>query len=62
MIGHITSVLSGAGVNIENMTNKSTGERAYTLIEITGEVDPEVADQIAAIDDVVRVRIIRAAK
>ena len=62
MIGHITNVLSGAGVNIENMTNKSTGDRAYTLIEITGEVDPEVADQIAAIDDVVRVRIIKAAK
>ena len=62
MIGHITNVLSGAGVNIENMTNKSTGDRAYTLIEITGEVDPEVADQIAAIDDVVRVRIIKTAK
>ena len=62
MIGHITNVLSGAGVNIENMTNKSTGDRAYTLIEITGEVDPQVADQIATIDDVVRVRIIKAAK
>ena len=62
MIGHITNVLSGAGVNIENMTNKSTGERAYTLIEVTGEVDPQVADKIATIDDVVRVRIIKAAK
>ena len=62
MIGHITNVLSGAGVNIENMTNKSTEERAYTLIEVTGEVDPQVADKIATIDDVVRVRIIKAAK
>ena len=62
MIGKITGVLSGAGVNIENMGNKSTKDNAYTLIEVTGEVAPEVADQIAAIDDVIRVRVIEAAK
>ena len=59
MIGKITGVLSGAGVNIENMGNKSTKDNAYTLIEVTGEVAPEVADQIAAIDDVIRVRVIQ---
>ena len=37
-------------------------DNAYTLIEVTGEVAPEVADQIAAIDDVIRVRVIEAAK
>ena len=55
-------MLSDAGVNIENMGNTSTTDTAYTLIEVTGEVAPEVADQIAAIDDVIRVRVIEAAK
>ena len=62
MIGNITSILSDAGVNIENMTNKSKGEHAYTLIEVTGSVSQEAADRIAAIEDVIRVRVIEAAK
>lgn len=62
MIGNITAILSDAGVNIENMTNKSKGEHAYTLIEVTGTVSQEAADRIAAIEDVIRVRVIEAAK
>ncbi|MGI6229545.1 MAG: phosphoglycerate dehydrogenase [Tractidigestivibacter sp.] len=60
MIGKITNILSEADLNIENMANKSRGEYAYTLIDVaSGNVD-EVAKRVAALNNVVRVRVINA--
>ena len=60
MIGHFTSLLSQAELNIENMTNKSRGEYAYTLIETTGEIPEELIKRIGGMDDVMRARLIQA--
>ena len=54
----LTGVLSAAGLNIENMTNKSRGNAAYTMFDITGAVPANVADDLAALSGVVRVRVI----
>ena len=59
MIGQITSVVSEAGVNIENMSDKSRGEHAYLLLDSFGDIPDEVATKVAGIHSVTRVRIIR---
>ena len=58
IISQITSTLSEVGVNIENMTNKSKGDNAYTVLDITGSVSDAVVDKLSAIDGIFRVRVI----
>ena len=56
MLAQISSLVSACGVNIESMTNKSRKDLAYTILDIVGAVADDVADKIAAIDGVIRVR------
>ncbi len=58
MIVSFSSLLSGEGINIPNMTNKSRGEAAYTLIDCDTMPDESVIDRIRAIDGVKKVRVI----
>jgi D-3-phosphoglycerate dehydrogenase len=59
MISKITGAVSSRGINIENMVNASTKGRAnsYTMMEMLS-LDDGLADQIRAINGVVRVRVI----
>lgn len=58
MIGQITSVLGAAGVNIDNMTNKSRNGYAYTLLDLEQPVSDDVKEKLEAIDGIIRVRVI----
>lgn len=58
MISQFTSVLSASNMNIENMVNKSKGEYAYTVIDVSEAVDQAIADKLNAIDGVLKVRVI----
>ena len=58
MIAKITSAVSAAGLNIENMVNASRGDMAYTIIDTNGE-NESVTKAIADINGVIRVRTIR---
>lgn len=58
MLANITAQLSGDGVNVENMTNKSRGDFAYTLVDVGSQVEESVIDDIRAIDGIIRVRVI----
>lgn len=62
MIGQITGIISDAGVNIENMSDKSRGSVAYSLIDISGDFDDDAVARLRAIDGVIRVRALRPAK
>ena len=57
-IANITGVLSKDGVNVENMTNKSKGDYAYTIVDAGSVVDQKVLDHIAQIPGVLRMRVI----
>jgi len=57
-IAAITSVLSKDNVNVENMTNKSKGDYAYTVVDINTKVKDTVVDEIRALDGVLRVRFL----
>jgi len=59
MIGQFTSVFGDAGVNISDMTNKSRGEFAYTMLDIESPATKEAIDKIQSIEGVFRVRVIK---
>lgn len=56
MIGQITALLAGAGLNVAEFTNKAKGDYAYTLVDVEGEVHDELKEEILAIDGIVRAR------
>lgn len=58
MIVSCSSVLSQAGINIPNMTNKSRGDAAYTLIDCDTLPGEEIIDKIREIPGVKKVRVI----
>lgn len=58
VLAPITSVISGAGLNIENLSNGSKGEFAYTLIETDKPISSSVSDTIVEMVNVIRVRVI----
>lgn len=60
MVGQISAVLAGAGINIHNMVNKSKGDMAYTLFDVDSVVGDQVMQQLAAIDGVLAVRYLPA--
>ena len=59
MLASITAALSRENVNVENMTNKSNGNYAYTIVDVSARVGDAVADEIRAISGVLRVRVLR---
>ena len=58
MIGQFTSVLAKDNMNIADMTNKSKGQFAYTMIDIDSEIPETVRKDLYGIKGVLRVRIV----
>ena len=50
--------VSSFGLNIENLSNGSRGDYAYTIVELGVDVPDGVEEAIAKIDGVVRTRVI----
>ncbi|MEA4923178.1 MAG: 3-phosphoglycerate dehydrogenase family protein [Eubacteriaceae bacterium] len=62
VLGSITGMMADMGINIDNMTNASKGDYACTLMDAAGlkaEAVDEVEASIAAIDGIIKVRIIK---
>ncbi|MDE6261628.1 MAG: phosphoglycerate dehydrogenase [Oscillospiraceae bacterium] len=58
VIASITTQLGADGVNVENMTNKSKGEYAYTMVDTGSVVDEKVIEDIRKVPGVIRMRVI----
>ena len=58
-IGIDGGFLKEAGINITDMTNKSRGEYAYTLMDIESKADENIIEQLKKIDGVFRVRVVK---
>lgn len=58
MLASITGIVSGAGINIENLSNGSKGDFAYTIVEMSVKIPAEIIPKIEAIDGVIKVRVI----
>jgi D-3-phosphoglycerate dehydrogenase len=59
MISQFTKVLGDEGLNIADMTNKSKGEYAYTMIDLESTASKQALEELAAIEGVSRVRVIK---
>lgn len=58
MIGQFTGVLAKDNMNIADMTNKSKGSYAYTMIDVDSEIPERVREDLLAIKGVLRVRVL----
>ena len=56
MVGQVSTCIANAGLNIEDLLNKSVGEFAYTIVDVNGEPTQELLDAIGAIDGVLTLR------
>lgn len=59
MLTQFTGLFAKDNVNIENMINKSCGDYAYTIFDVSSKVTEEVVNELKAIDGVIRVRVIK---
>ncbi len=56
MVGQISTCIANAGLNIEDLLNKSIGELAYTIVDVNSEPTPELLAEVAAIEGVLTLR------
>jgi D-3-phosphoglycerate dehydrogenase len=56
MVGQISTHLAEAGLNIEDLLNKSIGDIAFTIVDVNGPVSETTEAQIRAIDGVLTLR------
>ena len=59
MISKFTTVFGNHGINITDMTNKSRGDWAYTMLDLEQPVSDEVVAELKASEGVVRVRVVK---
>ncbi len=59
MITKFTACFGDAGINISDMTNKSRGEVAYTMMDIEAPATAEIVEKLNAIEGVFRVRVVK---
>ena len=59
MIGQITSAFAKNGYNISDLTNKSKGSKAYTLIDIESKASDSLVKELNALDGILKVRVIK---
>ena len=58
MISTLTGALANMGVNIENMQSKSRKEHAYTILDVTGNVNDSTIKAINDNEGIIFVRVI----
>lgn len=59
MISSYTSILGDANINISDMTNKSRGDYACTLLDVDAPVTKEVEEKLQTLDGVLKVRVVK---
>ena len=56
MVGQISTELAKANLNIEDLLNKSSGDLAYTIVDLDGPVSDETAEALRSIEGVLALR------
>ena len=59
LITQFTAEFGVKGINISDMTNKSSGEVAYTMIDVESAPTAEIIEALEKIDGVFRVRVVK---
>jgi len=59
LIAKFTSLFGEKGINISDMTNKSKGDFAYTMLDVEAPLTDDIIAALEAIDGVYRVRKVK---
>ena len=59
LISKFTTLFGEKGINISDMTNKSKGDFAYTMLDVEAPITDEIVAALEAIDGVYRVRKVK---
>ncbi|MEG0272457.1 MAG: phosphoglycerate dehydrogenase [Hydrogenoanaerobacterium sp.] len=60
MITQISQAIGDDGLNIDNLTNKSKKDYAYTMVDVEGDVSQALMAKISNIESVLRVNLYRS--
>jgi D-3-phosphoglycerate dehydrogenase len=58
MVGQITTILAGGGINITDLINHHRDEYAYNIIDTEQRIPPEALEQLEGVEGIIRVRTI----
>ena len=58
MISSFTTIVGEAGINIDNMLNKSKGDYAYTMFDVASVPPEDVIDKMKGMEGVIKVRVL----
>ena len=56
MVGQISTCIADAGLNIEDLLNKSIGDVAYTIVDVNGEPSDALLEALRSIEGVLTLR------
>lgn len=59
MLTNIMPIFSADNINIENMTNKSKGDFAYSVFDVNSNVNEKAVKELESINGIIRVRVLR---
>ena len=59
LIASFTTILGNENINVDDMTNKSRGDYAYTLLDLGSKLTDKVVDEIANVEGVIKVRVVK---
>ncbi len=58
VVGDVTSIISNSNINVEDMINKSKGDYACTIMDVTSEVSEAVINELLAVKGILKVRVL----
>ena len=58
VLSQITGIISAEGINIENFSNGSKGDFAYTIVEIKVPVPEGIIPRLEQIEGMIKVRVV----
>ncbi|MCD8128291.1 MAG: phosphoglycerate dehydrogenase [Oscillospiraceae bacterium] len=58
MLNRFLDLIAAQNINVEHMINKSRGNVAYTIIDAGAPLGPDITEAIAAMEEVLRVRVL----
>ena len=59
MLSSMISIFAKQEINIAHLINQTKGEYAYCIFDLDAEITPETIEQLKAIKNVIKVRVIK---
>jgi len=59
VLGCLTGIMADLKINISDMTNKSKGDYACTIMDVDGDLNDQAIEEIAAVDGIIKARVIK---